>query len=147
VVISDSEDDMDMDSDSSIGQHSPNHDGSDDSDAQPLSGSDDEIDAWFEQPDVADIRTERLLKEAKANREVDLFTLQLQEQADKEFAMQLQKEFSGTKNESTSVYYSASTNPFAKLAAAPAGSGSSWSYSEFQTKRYVLFPIGARVVT
>eukprot|EP01122_Echinamoeba_exundans_P000138 TRINITY_DN1011_c0_g2_i1.p1 TRINITY_DN1011_c0_g2~~TRINITY_DN1011_c0_g2_i1.p1 ORF type:complete len:1173 (+),score=283.58 TRINITY_DN1011_c0_g2_i1:59-3577(+) len=138
LAISDSDDDFDMDSDHSFGQHSPDHHhhgGSDDSDGLVAEEvSDDEIDAWFEQPDVADIRTERLLKEAKASREVDLFTLQLQEQADKEFAMQLQRELSGANNASNSVYYSASTNPFAKLAAAPSGSGSSWNYSEFQTK-------------
>lgn len=108
--------------------------GSDDNDGSD--NDDDEIDSWFEQPDVSRIRSQRVAKDAAAS-EVDLFTRALQEQADQEFAQQLQREFGHAgRPDDSSVYYSAVTNPFAKLAATPTSAGS-WNYAEFQTKSCV----------
>ena len=116
-----------------------------DKEHQAASGSeDDEIDSWFEQPDVSDIRTQRALKE-EAPAQVDAFTLLLQEEADKEYAQYLQEELDrqeraarrGASNPNyASGYGNAATNPFARLAATPASANTPWSFSEFQRSTY-----------
>lgn len=100
-------------------------------DAAYISGSDDEIDSWFEQPDLAHIRAQRQAPVAP-----DLFTKQLQEEADKEFAMALQRELSGARGPSnSSVYYNAQSSPFARLAATSESDKTTpWNFSHFQSK-------------